>query len=127
MEDFVVTLQPLTDTHLVRAECRLVGQAPPHTISLKDQQRLVDLGTQVQANPLREISEVVKVGRFLFRHLFGTGIAVHSWQALEKAKDDGGLRVLLRFAKEDRLQGLPWELLHDGSWPLALNPSTPIA
>jgi hypothetical protein len=123
MEDFVLTLQPLPDGHLVLAECRLIGQVTPHKISLKDRQELEELG----ARPLREITEVVAVGRRLFRHLFGNEIARPFREALEEAKDDGGLRVLLRFDKDDRLQDLPWELLHDGVWPLALNPATPIA
>src|SRR5262249_26273746 len=42
-------------------------------------------------------------------------------------RDDGGLRILLRCAEHDVLQRLPWELMHDGSWPLALNPATPLA
>lgn len=127
MEDFVLTLEPLPDGHLVRAECPLVGQVTSHKISLKDRQKLDELKTRLQVHPLREITEVVEVGRKLFGHLFGTGIASHFWRALQEAKDEGGVRVLLRFDKDDRLQDLPWELLHDGNWPLALNPSTPIA
>ena len=126
MEDFVLTLQPLPDGHLVRAECRLVGQTS-RTISPQDRQRLGELEARLQANPLREITEVVQVGRSLFGCLFGPEIARHLSTASEEAKEEGGLRVLLRFAKDDRLQNLPWELLHDGSWPLALNPLTPIA
>jgi hypothetical protein len=127
MKDFALIVQPLLDGHLVRAECELVGQVTPHKISLKDQQKLYELKTLLQIRPLREITEAVEVGRRLFGHLFGTGIASHFWQALQETKGDGGLRVLLRFDKDDRLQDLPWELLHDGNWPLALNPSTPIA
>ena len=127
MEDFVLTLQPLSDGHLVRAECTLIGQVPTHKISLKGRQELEELNMRLQARPLREITEVVEVGRRLFSHLFGKEIARYFWKALEEVKDDGGLRVLLRFDKDDWLQDLPWELLHDGSWPLALNPATPIA
>jgi hypothetical protein len=126
MEDFVLTLQPLPEGHLVRAECPLIGQVT-RSISLRGQQELEDLRLRLQERPLREITEVVEVGRKLFRHLFGTEIAALFWEARQKAEKDSGLRVLLRFAKDDRLQDLPWELLHDGSWPLALNPATPVA
>ncbi|MEA2604062.1 MAG: hypothetical protein QOF89_5054 [Acidobacteriota bacterium] len=126
MEDFVLTLQPLAEGHLVQAECPLVGQVTG-SISLRDRQELEALGARLQTNPLREIPQVVEVGQQLFRNLFGTKIATHFRTAQQEARDDGGLRVLLRFSKDDRLQDLPWELLHDGSWPLALNPATPIA
>lgn len=127
MEDFVLRLQPQSDGHLVSAECRLVGQITPHKISLKHRQKLEELRAGLQACPLREITDVVEIGRKLFRHLFGTRIAEQFWKAQQEARDDGGLRVLLRFAAGDPLQDLPWELLHDGEWPLALNPSAPIA
>ncbi len=127
MEDFVLTLQPLSDGHLVFAESRLVGQVAPHKISLRDRQALEALGERLRKHPLREVAGAVEVGRKLFGHLFGSGIARHFWKALHEAQDDGGLRVLLRFSEDDGLQDLPWELLHDGTWPLALNPATPIA
>lgn len=127
MEDFALTLQPLPDRHLVRAECRLVGQIAPQEIPPKERQGLAELGLHLLSHPLREISEVVRVGQRLFRALFGGEIASYFWKALREGRDNGGLRIMLRFAKDDHLQNLPWELLHDGSWPLALNPETPIA
>lgn len=127
MEDFVLTLVPLPDGHLVRVDCRLIGQPEPRRITLEERQRLEELGTRLAERPLKEITEVVKVGRDLFSRLFGKELANPFWEASEKARDDGGLRVLLRFARDDRLQDLPWELLHDGRWPLALDPATAIA
>ncbi len=123
MEDFVLTLQPLSDGHLVSAESPLIGQVEPHKISLNNLQKLEHL----QRRPLREVTDAVEVGQRLFHHLFGSGIANCFWRALQEARDAGGVRVLLRFSEGDRLQDLPWELVHDGYWPLSLNPATPLA
>jgi CHAT domain-containing protein len=126
MEDFNLALLPLQDGYQVRADCRPVGQTT-RTISPADGQHLLALGARLQARPLREISEAVEVGRSLFRHLFGTDIAQLLREAQGKTQDHGGLRLLLRFTAHDPMQDLPWELLHDGSWPLALNPATALA
>lgn len=123
MEDFVLTLQPLSDGHLVSAESPLIGQVAPHKISLNDLQNL----ERLKARSLREVADAVEVGRRLFHHLFGFGIANCFSRALQEARDAGGMRVLLRFSEGDSLQNLPWELMHDGNWPLALNPATPFA
>ncbi len=127
MEDFILTLVPLPDGHLVRADCQLIGQPEPRRIRLEERQKLEELGARLAERPLKEITEVVKVGRDLFGRLFGKELAAPFWEASEKARNDGGLRVLLRFAKDDRLQDLPWELLHDGRSPLALDPATALA
>jgi CHAT domain-containing protein len=126
MDDFTLAFQPVPDGYLVNAECRLIGQTRIH-LSTERQRDLEKLSERLRARPLREITETVEVGRHLFCQIFQEKVARCLRTALRYAEEEGGVRLLLRFGPEDPLQELPWELLHDGTCFLAMNPMTPIA
>ncbi len=123
MEDFSLALHRTADGYLVTADCRLVGQAT-HDLGPAGRETLLGIRDRLSASPPGTIWEAVEIGRRLYGHLLGPTLATHLKNAACNAR---GLRVLLRLDLDDPLADLPWELLHDGTWPLALNPATPLA
>lgn len=125
MVDFKLTFLPDDGDYRVHAECALVGQ---ETSRLPGAQltRLQALSKPFHQGAIGEIAEAVRIGKEIHKALFQGEIGGMFTRAAKLSRQEGGLRLVLRCPQIEDLHGIAWELLHDGSWFLAIDPQTPV-
>jgi hypothetical protein len=128
LEDFdLILMEGKGDPSLLslHASCPLAGQAAG-TLRSEEAHRLVDATQKLVEAPLQEIAHAVRLGRELYEAVFQNQIRALWKKAVRAARERSGLRLLLKLDAAAYLHQLPWEMLHNGTRFLAIDPQTAV-
>ena len=122
MDDFDLRFTANGSGYQVQARCHLAGEAE-EPLTAEEVAALDGARSRMG----EEIADAVAMGRLLFGAAFKGTIRALFEQSAAVSRRRSSLRVLLKLDAADRLRGLPWEMLHNGSRFLANDPRTPLA